>query len=136
MFAVNATRRPPWERFLAASPCASLRAVPNRWTCVPDGVPPPPPRWGVAALPIADLFMRAMLSRPPGGSLRATWVTPATVGLCLATAVGAIAVAVLGAVGLARGGGWPSAAGMVVCAAIAAGSAAVAVVGIAQRRPG
>jgi hypothetical protein len=108
--------------------------VPNRWTRVPDGQPPPPTGWGAAALPVADLFMRAMLSRPATGSLRATWVTPATLLLCAATAVGAALVLVACAVGLARGGGWPAATGTAVCAAIAAGSAAVAAVGLAQRR--
>src|SRR5205807_704497 len=41
-------------------------------------------------VPLADLFMLVLLSRPHGGSLRNTWVTPATLGLC--TAVVALAI--------------------------------------------
>ena len=46
-------------------------------------------------LPLADLFMILMASRPRSGSLRTTWVTPATVGLCLVTVVGGVLLDVL-----------------------------------------
>jgi len=56
------------------------------------------------------------------GSLRVTWVTPATFLLsALAAAAAAIVLAVC-AVAFAGGGGWAPLAGMVVCAALAAGS--------------
>jgi hypothetical protein len=108
--------------------------MPNRWTRVPAGPPPAPPRWAAALLPLADLFMWAMVSRPQSGSLRATWVTPATFFLSgLAAAAAAILLAVCAAAS-ARGGGWAPLAGIAVCAALAAGSAAVGLVGLAQRR--
>ena len=108
--------------------------MPNRWTRVPDGPPPAPPRWGAAALPLADLFMWALLSRPSSGSLRVTWVTPATYLLSVSAAAGAIVMVAVCAVALAGGGGWAPLAGIVVCAALAAGSSAVGLVGLAQRR--
>ena len=108
--------------------------MPNRWTRVPDGAPPALPLWGALVLPLADLFMLAMLSRPASGSLRVTWVTPATLVLSLAAAVGMIAVFVVCAIALAAGGGWAPIAGMAVIAVIASGSSAVVLVGAAQRR--
>ncbi len=108
--------------------------MPNRWTRVPDGVPPAPPWWGAVVLPVADIFMWAMLSRPATGSLRVTWVTPATLLLTLAAAALAVALLVVCALQLASGEGWPPLAGVVACAAIAAGCSAVALVGAAQRR--
>jgi ABC-type glucose/galactose transport system permease subunit len=78
--------------------------------------------------------MWAMLSRPSSGSLRVTWVTPATLVLGAAAAAGAIAVCVICAVALAGGGGWPAVVGVVVGCAIGAGAAAVGLVGLAQRR--
>jgi hypothetical protein len=86
-------------------------------------------------IPLADLLMRATFSRPATGSLRATWVTPATVVLSLATAAGAIAVVVASAAGWWPGGGWwAPGAGIVLGLPVAAGSSAVGLVGIAQRR--
>jgi hypothetical protein len=46
---------------------------------------PPPDRLQSWLLPIADLLMVVMYSRPPGGSLRTARVTPVTI--CLAAAV-------------------------------------------------
>jgi CHASE2 domain-containing sensor protein len=86
-------------------------------------------------LPLADLFMGAMLSRPQSGSLRGTWVTPATFLLSVLAAASAAIVLAVCAVAFARGGGWAPLAGILVCAALAAGSSAVALVGLAQRRP-
>jgi CHASE2 domain-containing sensor protein len=80
--------------------------------------------------------MWALLSRPAGGSLRVTWVTPATLLLVVVAGLGTAALAVLCLVTLFRGGGWPLAVGAAVCAALAAGCAAVGLVGAAQRRRG
>jgi CHASE2 domain-containing sensor protein len=85
-------------------------------------------------LPVADLFMWAMLSRPRSGSLGVTWVTPATFLLSLVAAASAAIVLAICAVAFAGGGGWVPLAGIVVCAALAAGSGAVALAGLAQRR--
>jgi len=86
-------------------------------------------------IPLADLFMWATCSRPATGSLRATWVTPATVVLSFATAAGAIVVVVACAAGWWSGGGWwPPGAGIVVGLLLAVGSSAVGLVGAAQRR--
>ena len=129
-----AVPRLPWKRFVAAPRCASLAAVPNRWIRVPAGPPSAPPRWEAAVLPLADLFMWAMLSRPQSGSLGVTWVTPATFFLSALAAASAAIVLAVCAVALAGGGGWAALAGIVVCAALAAGSSAVGLVGLAQRR--
>ena len=53
--------------------------MPNRFTRVPDRPVPPLPWLGRMVLPLADLFMILMASRPRSGSLRTTWVTPATI---------------------------------------------------------
>jgi hypothetical protein len=103
------------------------------WTRVPKQAPPLD-AWQLRLLPIADLFMGLMWSRPGGLSLRTTWVTPATLALAVAVmllvglpGLGAIAygianrqlvVLVVGLIGLGLG----------------AGAAAVALYGIRQRR--
>ena len=110
--------------------------MPNRWTRVPDAAPPALPRWELAALPLADVFMVAMLSRPASGSLRVTWVTPATLLLAVVAGVVTAALGVLCIVALVRGGGWPLLVAAVLCAAVAAGCSAVGAVGAAQRRRG
>jgi hypothetical protein len=48
---------------------------------------PPLDGFQTRLLPIADLFMALMLSRPPSGSLRTTRVTAATIWLAAATSV-------------------------------------------------
>ena len=107
--------------------------MPNRLTSVPVR-PVPPPRWlASAAMPLADGFMRLMLSRPAGGSLRTTWVTPATVWLVLATCGLAAALAAVLAAGVASGGAL-AAIGAILCAAYAAGAGAVLLVALDQRR--
>ena len=47
------------------------------------GGEPPVDRFQLRLLPLADLFMAVMLSRPHGLTLRRTWVTPATLTLAL-----------------------------------------------------
>ena len=53
------------------------------WTRVPKDAPPLD-TWQLRLLPLADLFMGLMWSRPGGLSLRTTWVTPATLALAAA----------------------------------------------------
>jgi hypothetical protein len=103
--------------------------LPNVFTRVPDGPVPPLPRWASALLRVADLFMVVMISRPPTGTLRTTWVTPATLQLGAALAV----VGVLGGALLlwARGPGALLGALLLV---FGLGCASVALVGLAQRR--
>src|SRR5581483_3978414 len=69
--------------------------MPNRFTATPTGAVPPLPRWSYPVVELADVFMIVMLSRPSTGSLRRTWVTPATGALCAAAAVGLVVVGVL-----------------------------------------
>jgi len=108
--------------------------MPNRFTRVPERPVPPLPWLGRMVLPLADLFMILMASRPRSGSLRTTWVTPATVGLCLVTVVGGVLLDVL----ILRVGvgarSAPAFIGAAVVAVLVVGSACVAVIGIAQRR--
>lgn len=104
--------------------------MPNRMTAVPDRAVP---RLGAAVdrvVPLADLFMLLMVSRPRTGSLRNTWVTPATLWLCLAV----VPIGVAAAVALFAAGGTARVAGGAAVAVLTAGAAAVAAVGIAQRR--
>jgi len=102
------------------------------WTRVPEGAPPLDP-WQLRLLPIADLFMGLMWSRPGGLSLRTTWVTPATIWL------GVAALAMAGAPGLfAIGYGIAIGSALYVLAGVVAlvlalGAGAVAVYGIRQR---
>ncbi|MDQ6710659.1 MAG: hypothetical protein M3Z11_08910 [Candidatus Dormibacteraeota bacterium] len=75
----------------------------NVLTRVPS-TPPPIDRIQLWLLPIADAVMAAMWSRPGGLSLRTTWVTPATVWLCLGVALFAVVLAIaLVSHGLASG---------------------------------
>jgi len=103
------------------------------WTRVPKD-PPPLDAWQLRLLPLADLFMALMWSRPGGLSLRTTWVTPATLGLALAVilvvglpGLGAIAYGAANRQLLVLLGG-------VVASALGIGAAAVALYGIRQRR--
>ena len=50
-------------------------------------------RFGSAVIPVADVFMIAMFSKPPSGTLRTTWVTPSTYWMTLATFLGAVVIA-------------------------------------------
>ena len=85
---------------------------------------------------MADLFMLAMVSRPSTGSLRNTWVTPATLLLSCMAAAGALAVLAVCAAALIGGGGWVLVGWMALCLALAAGAASVGLVGLAQRHDG
>ena len=103
------------------------------WTRVPQDAPPLD-AWQLRLLPVADLFMGLMWSRPGGLSLRTTWVTPATLGLALAVilvvglpGLGAIAYGAANRQLLALFGG-------LVASALGIGAAAVALYGIRQRR--
>jgi len=103
------------------------------WTRVPKETPPLD-AWQLRLLPVADLFMGLMWSRPGGLSLRTTWVTPATLGLAVAVIL-AVGLPGLGAIGygianrqvLVTFGG-------LVAVALGAGAAAVALYGVRQRR--
>ena len=103
--------------------------MPNRFTAVPPGPAPNLPGALGPVLAVADIFMGIMLSRPDGLSLRRTWVTPATVGLCAATTVACAVLAGL----LAAHGGWPADVAVGSLIVIVAGSAAVVAVGVTQR---
>jgi len=103
------------------------------WTRVPKDAPPLD-AWQLRLLPLADLFMALMWSRPGGLSLRTTWVTPATLGLAAAVilvvglpGLGAIAYGAANRQLLALFGG-------LVASALGIGAAAVALYGIRQRR--
>jgi len=103
------------------------------WTRVPKDAPPLD-AWQLRLLPLADLFMALMWSRPGGLSLRTTWVTPATLGLALAVilvvglpGLGAIAYGAANRQLLVLFGG-------LVASALGIGAAAVALYGIRQRR--
>ena len=104
--------------------------MPNVLTRVPAEPVPDLPGWCAAVLPAADLFMALLLSRPTTGSLRNTWVTPATLVLGLATGLTSIVCLALAIADLS--GGWRVAAALVL-AVLAAGSLCVTTVGLAQR---
>jgi hypothetical protein len=102
------------------------------WTRVPKDAPPLD-SWQLRLLPLADLFMGLMWSRPGGLSLRTTWVTPAT----LALAVAVVLFAGLGGLGAIALGietrQLLMVLGGLVAAALGAGAASVAIYGIRQR---
>jgi hypothetical protein len=104
--------------------------MPNRFTEVPHRPVPPTGRRIAPVVAAADLFMGLMLSRPSGLSLRAAWVTPATLLLTgLYTPVSVVLAALL-----IQRGGWLWALCAAVLLVVGAGSAAVAAVGLSQRR--
>jgi hypothetical protein len=107
--------------------------MPNRLTRVPDRPVPPLPSLGRALLPLADAVMILLLSRPASGSLRTTWVTPATAALAAAFALLALP---LGALVLAGAGGpdmLALAAGLLLLA-LAAGCISIVLVSFLQHR--
>jgi hypothetical protein len=108
-------------------------AVANRLTRVPEGPVPDLPAAARLALPAADLFMVLMVSRPATGSLRSTWVTPATLQLTIAVALVGLPLGVWLAVSQAVGGKLISGLLGTVVIVLAAGALSVAIVGIAQR---
>lgn len=106
----------------------------NRLTRVPDRPVPALPRWTGPALVAADFFMILMASRPATGSLRRTWVTPATLWMCLAALAGCAAgMAALSAAGadVVHPVSIGLRAGLL---ALAVGAGAVGLVGVEQRR--
>jgi len=108
--------------------------MPNRFTEVPEGQVPQLPRAGRALVPLADAFMILMVSRPATGSLRTTWVTPATLWLSVVTVVLALPVSVLAVrTGMQQDRHLLDIAG-VAGLIVSLGSAAVAIVGGLQRR--
>lgn len=103
------------------------------WTRVPAG-DPPLDRLQLRLLPVADVFMGLMWSRPGGLSLRTTWVTPATIALAIAVVplVGLPGVAAL-VYGLISGG-ILFIVGALIALALTGGAAITAVYGVRQRR--
>jgi hypothetical protein len=108
--------------------------MPNTFTRVPDSPVPPPGRFGAAVIPVADVFMVAMFSKPPSGTLRTTWVTPSTYWMTLATFLGAVVLAGLLLSGVIGTVTTISLVGVVICLLFAIGAGSVALVGAAQRR--
>jgi hypothetical protein len=106
----------------------------NRLTRVPEAPVPALPAVVRLLIPAADLFLLIMISRPATGSLRTTWVTPAT--LQLGFAVGAVSL-VLACVSLYRSIGGSdlfALAGGALLLILGTGAGSVAIVGVAQRR--
>lgn len=108
--------------------------VATRLTAIPEGPVPAPGRLAAALLPLADATMIVLLSRPATGSLRRTWVTPATLALALATVVVGAAAALLLATRSLAGGGVLAAVAFAASLAATCAAAAVAIVGVDQRR--
>lgn len=108
--------------------------MPKLLTTVPAQPPPAPHGTAKRLLPLADLFMVVLLSRPARGTLASTWVTKATLLLAAGGLVGAVVLASAVLTGL---GHWPSglvALALAGCAAFATGAASVIAVGLDQRR--
>ncbi len=102
------------------------------WTRVPEGIPPLD-RVQLRLLPVANLFMGLMWSRPGGLSLRTTWVTPATIWLGIAAIV-LVGFPGVGAIGYGLAAGqilYVAAGALAITLAVGAGT--VALYGIRQR---
>ena len=110
--------------------------MPNVFTRVPERPVPPLAAWTRGILRVADLFMVAMWSRPPTGTLATSWVTPATLYMCATLAAVAAALAVALLIAAIGGSGAIAVALSVLLLLLAAGSGAVAAVGVAQRTAG
>jgi hypothetical protein len=80
--------------------------------------------------PVADAFMIAMVSRPATGSLRTTWVTPATRWLSAAAAL----IALVAVVTLHPPQLWLAIIALVGFVSAIVGSAAVALIAFCQNR--
>lgn len=105
----------------------------NLLTAVPADPPPAPRGAARRLLPVADLFMVVLLSRPPAGTLAATWVTRATLLLAAGCVVAPIVLVSALVAGLGR---WPAALvalAVAGSAALAAGAVSVLTVGLDQR---
>jgi hypothetical protein len=108
--------------------------VSNRFTRVPEGPVPPLPALFRLLIPPADLFMLAMVSRPATGSLRTTWVTPASLQLGVAVGVVSIALAALLLYRGVTGSDLLAVAGGLLLLGLGVGAGSVAIVGAAQRQ--
>jgi hypothetical protein len=106
----------------------------NLFTRVPDTPVPAPGPLGAAVLPVADLFMVAMFSKPKNGTLRTTWVTPSTYWMTIGTCIGALVLAALLLSGVIGQITTLSILGVVICLLFAVGAGSVAIVGWGQRR--
>lgn len=106
----------------------------NLLTAVPGYTPPPPTGTARRLLPLADIFVGALVSRPRSGTLANTWVTPATMLLAAASVLAALVVMA----GLLSGlGQWPGlliGLGLLPCGGFGTGAFAVLAVGVDQRR--
>jgi hypothetical protein len=108
--------------------------VSNRFTRVPERPVPPLPALVRLLIPPADLFMLAMISRPATGSLRTTWVTPASLQLGLVVGVVSLALAFFVLYRGFSGSGPLVVAGGLLLVGLGIGAGSVAIVGAAQRR--
>ena len=106
----------------------------NLFTRVPDAPVPAPGPVGRAVLPVADLFMVAMFSKPLSGTLRTTSVTPSTFWMTIVSCIGALVIAGLLLSGVIGRITTISIVGVAVCLLFAVGAGSVAVVGRDQRR--
>lgn len=113
---------------------APPQAVSNRFTRVPEGPVPPLPALVRLLIPPADLFMLAMVSRPATGSLRTTWVTPASLQLGMVVGIVSIALAALLVDRALTGSGPLAIVGGLLLLSLAVGAGSVAIVGAAQRQ--
>jgi hypothetical protein len=102
----------------------------NRLTQIPARPVPQLPGAVRVLIPLADLFMIAMVSRPSTGSLRNTWVTPATRWLTIVAAL----LALVAVITLRPAQVWLAIIEEVLLAFVIAGSTAVAVVAFSQDR--
>jgi CHASE2 domain-containing sensor protein len=107
--------------------------VANRLTRVP-ATPPPLDRTQLWLLPLADLFMALMWSRPGGLSLRTTWVTPATIWLCVAVALLGAGLTIAAMAYAIASLHLLTLAAALLALLIATGTGSVAAYGIRQRR--
>jgi hypothetical protein len=106
--------------------------VANVFTAVPGHRPPPPTGAAKLVLPIADLFVKSLVSEPATGTLATAWVTPATLALSAAAVIAALVVLTALVIGH-----WPAlivVLGALLCLGFAGGAGSVVAVGTGQRR--
>ena len=106
----------------------------NRLTTTPGRPVPALGRLATLLLPFADAFLFVTWSRPQSGSLRSTWLTPATIALAVAVCPLLVTAAVLLLRVHPAGAGVVQLTASVLCGLGALGAAAVAIVGFDQRR--
>lgn len=107
--------------------------MPNRLTRVPEERVPRLPKAVGPVVAIADAFMVSMVSRPPSGTLRTTWVTPATTALCAVVVILGIPLGIVGIDFGIEGGRPLLMVGSLVEILVALGCGAVLAVAVAQR---